>query len=243
MTITSILTNYEFVFYGISILIVILLIFASVKFMFMLPSKGKQKYYKVAYFIMVALLIAYISLIFYETSTKAFSIIKIMDYLFPFIIIAYLAYYFRKRSKEKIKKVKIGKNSEKKLKFNPVSKTYFKAEGDRLQHYNQDLYKCNSCGHKYHPKVHSGTYKEQFKGIITGLLLFFIPFFLGWITNNYWVTFITYGALMIFAAIYFVYYALIKKRKEVSSKSKKIKYGNIILECPKCKSTKAKMIK
>ena len=126
MTITSILTNYEFVFYGISILIVILLIFASVKFMFMLPSKGKQKYYKVAYFIMVALLIAYISLIFYETSTKAFSIIKIMDYLFPFIIIAYLAYYFRKRSKEKIKKVKIGKNSEKKLKFNPVSKHILK---------------------------------------------------------------------------------------------------------------------
>jgi len=38
--------------------------------------------------------------------------------------------------------------------------------------------------------------------------------------------------------IYVPYYMFVKKRKVVKKSAKKIKYGDIILNCPKCGSTK-----
>jgi len=111
---------------------------------------------------------------------------------------------------------------------NPLSKTRLKFTKDRIQHYSEDLYRCAPCGHQFYPKVHSQPYIVQFGAILVGLLIFtlFKTQAPAWM----------YALLPGVVAVYFIYYHK-KDRKAVSrAGSSKIKYGDIILDCPQCGS-------
>lgn len=113
------------------------------------------------------------------------------------------------------------------MKQNPMSNTYFRKEGGKIQHYSEDSYKCNSCGLTFHPKVHSQSLKTQMLAIIGsfivfGLLLKYAPYFI----------FPTIVVLHVYAYRY-----KHKKRKVISpSGGNNPKYGEIIGECTKCGS-------
>jgi hypothetical protein len=110
---------------------------------------------------------------------------------------------------------------------NPISKTHFEFTKDRIQHYSNDLYICSGCNNQYHPKVHSQPYYIQFGAIILGLLLgaLFIS------QSPVWSYFVAAFILL----PYFYFYS--KKERKISVG--KLKYGDIILECPKCGSANA----
>lgn len=111
------------------------------------------------------------------------------------------------------------------MKRNPISNTYYRKDGGKIQHYSEDSYKCNSCGLTFHPKVHSQSLKTQLVAIIGsfivfGLLLKYAPDFI----------FPTIIVLLIYAFFY-----KHKKRKVVTpNESGAPKYGEIIRECTKC---------
>ena len=107
---------------------------------------------------------------------------------------------------------------------NPLSKTRMEFTRDRIQHYSKEARICRDCAHRYYPKVHSQPYIVQFGAVLVGVAIFFL---------------IKYGAPLlylafplVFAVMVIVYYN--KDRKAVSPKMQKPKYGEIIIECPKC---------
>lgn len=106
---------------------------------------------------------------------------------------------------------------------NFLSKTHFEVTKDRLQHYSNEQYECSECGHHYHPKVHSQPYIIQFGIILIGVpaILLIIYKAIIWL--------FVFGAL---SSIYFYFY-LKKERKVAAGEAK---YGDIVLECPKCGS-------
>lgn len=110
---------------------------------------------------------------------------------------------------------------------NPLSKTHFEVTTDRLQHYSNDLYICSECGNQYHPKVHSQPYIIQFGAILVGLLIVILLL----MQSPIWL----YAFSFFIVLPYFYFYS--KKERKISNG--KLKYGDIILECPECGDTNA----
>jgi len=107
---------------------------------------------------------------------------------------------------------------------NSASKTHFVATRDRLQHFSNDYYECSGCKNQYHPKVHSQPYVIQF-----GIILVCIPVYLFIMYKSVVGVYVLSGLFAIYLYFYF------KKERKVSAK--KLKYGDIILECPECGDT------
>lgn len=105
---------------------------------------------------------------------------------------------------------------------NPLSKTTFGFEADRIQHYTNELYECANCKYTYHPKVHSQPYIVQIVAIVVALAIVLGLFAFGKI----WL----YAFVAVIALPYLAYYR--RRARRVSNGSPK--YGDIILECPKC---------
>ncbi|WP_145182786.1 hypothetical protein [Gimesia chilikensis] len=114
---------------------------------------------------------------------------------------------------------------------NPVSKTHFKITSDRLQHFTNETFMCDDCQYDYHPKVHSQPYIVQFGAILIATSLFLVFKF----QAPVWL----YALLPILIGGYMIWYHNRDRRIMASSSTSKLKYGDIILECPKCGSTKA----
>ncbi|MEO0842646.1 MAG: hypothetical protein AAF063_27595 [Cyanobacteria bacterium J06643_5] len=114
---------------------------------------------------------------------------------------------------------------------NPLSKTHFKVTKDRLQHYSNDKYTCSDCGHRYYPKVHSQPYIVQFGSILIGVVIFIMfktqapP----WL----------YAMLPLLLGGYMIWYYNKDRRVTTPNRTKKIRYGDIVLSCPECRSTRA----
>lgn len=117
---------------------------------------------------------------------------------------------------------------------NPLSKTHFKVTADRLQHYTNDKYVCDDCGHRYYPKVHSQPYIVQFGAILIGIAAFVLlktqapP----WL----------YALLPALIGGYMLWYHNKDRRIATPSGTQKLRYGDIVLGCPKCQSMNATKI-
>lgn len=96
---------------------------------------------------------------------------------------------------------------------------------DRIQHYSNDVRECRDCGHRYFPKVHSQPYVVQFGAIILGIGLYVV-------FKMQAPTWLYAGIPVIILPAMLVYF--LKDRKQVSPKMTKVKYGQIIIECPEC---------
>ncbi|MBT4804884.1 hypothetical protein HON71_01805 [Candidatus Woesearchaeota archaeon] len=223
---------------GIILMIVIIALIFILKLMFTPPKKITQKQhekkYKNAYYVFLGIGILLILKLVY-TLIESFSIWKVLDDFITILFVGFFIYYFKKTSKEKIKLRKITKE----MKYNPASKTYFKSIKGKIQHYSEDLYKCKSCNKSYHPKVSSGSNAAHLVGTLIALVIVIVPFVVAIILENIWLFFGFGIVLVTFMLIYVPYYIFIKKRKVVKRTAKKIRYGEIILDCPKCGSTKA----
>jgi DNA-directed RNA polymerase subunit RPC12/RpoP len=117
---------------------------------------------------------------------------------------------------------------------NPLSKTHFKITPDRLQHYTNDVYCCSDCGKQYHPKVHSQPYVIQFGAFIVGIAIYtlFIKQAPLWL-----------GAFVLTLIVTIFLWSYSKDRKVKSTEGdRKVKYGDIVIECPECGSQKAEML-
>jgi Ca2+/Na+ antiporter len=230
--------NWEILFIGILLIITIAALILLLKFTFAPPKKTTQKQhernYRISYYILLGIVILLVLKLIYTLVTGPFSIWKLLDNFIPLAILCFLVYFLKKKSKEKIKPRKITKG----MKYNPASKTYFKATKGKLQHYSEDLYKCKSCGKSYHPKVRSGSNMAHLVGTLIALVIVVTPFVVAVILGSLWLFFGSAIVLVVFMMIYVPYYLFIKKRKVVKKGAKKIKYGDIILNCPKCGSTK-----
>ena len=108
---------------------------------------------------------------------------------------------------------------------NALSKTRMEFTKDRIQHYSQEARECPDCGHVYYPKVHCQPYIVQFGAILIGIALFAIFKF----GAPPWL----YAALPLLIIGFMIAYHK-KDRKLVSPKMRKVKYGEIIVECPEC---------
>ncbi len=111
---------------------------------------------------------------------------------------------------------------------NSLSKTFFKFEKDRIQHYTHRKFKCLECDLQYNPKVHSQPYIVQFGAIIIGVLIYFLMKY--YLRPVYLLPFLI--------PIFIWYYQKTRKVKR-AGQTEKIKYGQVVLECPNCKSTDA----
>ena len=120
-------------------------------------------------------------------------------------------------------------DKEEYMPINPISKTYFKPTKDRLQHFTLDYYICTQCNNKYQAKIHSQPYIVQFGAILLGLSI--VIFLL----LKSAIIFYVYGAACL---TYLGIYANKKRKAGVAAKTK---YGDIILECPSCGCTDAKL--
>ncbi len=116
-------------------------------------------------------------------------------------------------------------------KYNPASKTFFEYEKDRIQHYSKNKYECQSCGCKYQPKVYSQPYILQF-GVVVLSVVAIILIFLKSI-NIFLIT-------AVISTLYAIYY-MKKERRVWLRNGRKPKYGEIILECPNCKSVESQI--
>lgn len=114
---------------------------------------------------------------------------------------------------------------------NPLSKTHFKVTADRLQHYTNDEYTCAKCGQRYHPKVHSQPYIVQFGAALIGLSLYLV--FL--LQAPPWL----YGLLPVLLGGYMLWYNNHDRKIASTDGSRRIRYGEIILDCPACHSSTA----
>lgn len=108
---------------------------------------------------------------------------------------------------------------------NPISRTRMERTKDRIQHYSLEARECFDCNEVYYPKIHSQPYVIQFGIIFIGisivvLLNFVVP---AWL----------YALIPLPILLFMVIYYLID-RKSVYNKMSKVKYGNIVIECPKC---------
>jgi hypothetical protein len=108
---------------------------------------------------------------------------------------------------------------------NALSKTRMAFTKDRIQHYATDERTCCDCSHVYYPKVHSQSYIVQFGAILVGIVVIAI-FKLG---APAWL----YAALPLPILIWMIAYHH-KDRNAVSPKMQKVKYGEVIIECPVC---------
>lgn len=108
---------------------------------------------------------------------------------------------------------------------NPLSKTRFEFTKDRIQHHSLNPRICRECGEIYYPKVHSQPYIVQFGAILIGLACYLIFRF----NAPVWL----YAGLPIAIIIWMLIYYY-KDRKAVSPKMVQPKYGQLIIECPKC---------
>jgi DNA-directed RNA polymerase subunit RPC12/RpoP len=117
---------------------------------------------------------------------------------------------------------------------NPLSKTHFKITSDRLQHYTNDKYRCSDCGHQYHPKVHSQPYVIQLGLFVVGIAVYIL--------------FIKQASLWLSALIltlilaFFLWYHHKDRQVKTADGTQKVKYGDIVIECPECGSQEARMI-
>ncbi len=114
---------------------------------------------------------------------------------------------------------------------NPVSRTRFEVTADRLQHYSIDEYSCDDCGYRYHPKVHSQPYVVQFGVILIGIAVF--------------VVFKTQAPVWLYALLpaliggYMLWYHNRDRRIASADGTARLRYGDIVFECPECRGTKA----
>ena len=116
-------------------------------------------------------------------------------------------------------------------KYNPISKTYYQYENGKTQHYSEWLYTCNACGHAYLPRVLSQSNLIRLAAIVVGFAVFalIIIFF----QKQLYLLFIAMAA-------YATLYCFFKKRKEwKKGETRAPKYGELIIECPKCGSAEA----
>ncbi|MEL7316521.1 MAG: hypothetical protein AAFN08_16495 [Cyanobacteria bacterium J06559_3] len=117
---------------------------------------------------------------------------------------------------------------------NPLSRTHIKVTRDRLQHYSNDRYACTDCGHRYQPKVHSQPYIVQFGAILAGFALYLVFK----LQAPPWL----YGLLPAFILGYMVWYYKKDQRLVTPGRNTKIRYGDIVLDCPQCGGTSAERV-
>ncbi|WP_425398791.1 hypothetical protein [Aeoliella sp.] len=111
---------------------------------------------------------------------------------------------------------------------NPVSRTHFKFTADRIQHYSDDLVQCSACGHDYYPKVHSQPYLVQFAAILVGLSVF-LAFKLH---APPWLYVVGPVAILVATLLY------ARRDRRIHNRSERLRYGDIVPECPECGSDK-----
>lgn len=116
---------------------------------------------------------------------------------------------------------------------NPLSKTHLEFTKDRIQHYSHDTYACTGCENQYHPKVHSQPYIIQFGTITSALILASLL-----LTQSKIWLYLT-AIFVIFIALPHLYFY---SKKERNISTGKLKYGDIVLECPKCGGINANKI-
>jgi hypothetical protein len=108
---------------------------------------------------------------------------------------------------------------------NRLSRTNFEFTKDRIQHYSQDPRKCRDCGHIYYPKVHSQSYVVQLGAVFTGVFLYY--------SIREQNIDILNMCIPVFILLFMFFYHR-KDRKAVSPKMDKVKYGQVVVECPEC---------
>jgi len=115
---------------------------------------------------------------------------------------------------------------------NPLSRTHIEHTSDRAQHYTNDLFVCDDCGHQYYPKVHSSTYVTDVISILVGALVVVLLL----MKSSIWLY-----AVAGFIAMPYLYWYRKRERRVVALKGEeKIRYGDIVLDCPNCRSCNAR---
>ena len=112
---------------------------------------------------------------------------------------------------------------------NPVSRTHLKVTADRLQHYSNDLFRCDECGHEYHPKVYSQPYVVQFGAILVGLAIFAVFK----VQAPPWLYVV--APIVILGLVY----GYSRRDRHVVAGGSPVRYGDYITECPRCGNSSA----
>jgi len=111
------------------------------------------------------------------------------------------------------------------MKYNSISKTYYRKEQGKLQHYTKSSYSCNDCGAMFRAKIHSQSSKMRLITILVGLGISFMV-----------IKFAPYliPPSVLLITCYMFFYST--KKRTISIKPNKPKYGEIISVCVNCGS-------